>query len=188
MRTEVVPVARPGYVWDGGHWRWAGRGYVWVPGHWQPVTDGAHWVPGHWVQTRTELALDRRSLGTLDQPSYVIIYSRQRQTIMLKTLVAIALRGRGAFCVRRLSGAAGLLSRRRSSCIEQSHAGAPGRSPTRREAVQHVQRDQDALNEKDPDASCWPASSRQEPGSGSRDGRAQAAASARARDPHAGRP
>ncbi|WP_031363366.1 YXWGXW repeat-containing protein [Caballeronia sordidicola] len=50
MRTEVVPVARPGYVWDGGHWRWAGRGYEWVPGHWRPVRIGAHWVPGHWVQ------------------------------------------------------------------------------------------------------------------------------------------
>jgi hypothetical protein len=50
MRTEVVPVARPGYVWDGGHWRWAGRGYEWVPGHWRPVRVGAHWVPGHWVQ------------------------------------------------------------------------------------------------------------------------------------------
>jgi hypothetical protein len=50
MRTEVVPMARPGYVWDGGHWRWAGRGYEWVPGHWRPVRIGAHWVPGHWVQ------------------------------------------------------------------------------------------------------------------------------------------
>jgi WXXGXW repeat (2 copies) len=50
MRTEVVPVARPGYVWDGGHWRWAGGGYKWVPGHWRPVRVGAHWVPGHWVQ------------------------------------------------------------------------------------------------------------------------------------------
>jgi hypothetical protein len=50
MRTEIVPAGRPGYVWDGGHWRWAGRGYEWVPGHWRPVRVGAHWVPDHWVQ------------------------------------------------------------------------------------------------------------------------------------------
>ena len=50
MRTEVVPVARPGYVWDGGHWRWSGRDYIWVPGHWRPVQVGARWIPGHWVQ------------------------------------------------------------------------------------------------------------------------------------------
>ncbi|MGV7247146.1 YXWGXW repeat-containing protein, partial [Caballeronia sp. M23-90] len=36
-RVEVVPAVRPGYVWDAGHWRWAGRGYEWVPGHWRPV-------------------------------------------------------------------------------------------------------------------------------------------------------
>jgi len=35
MRVEVVPVARPGYAWENGHWRWAGRGYAWVPGHWR---------------------------------------------------------------------------------------------------------------------------------------------------------
>lgn len=50
LRAEPVPPGRAGYVWDGGHWRWAGRGYAWVPGHWRPVRVGAHWVPGHWVQ------------------------------------------------------------------------------------------------------------------------------------------
>lgn len=49
MRMEPVPVARPGYAWDRGHWRWAGRGYEWIPGHWQPVMRGARWEPGHWV-------------------------------------------------------------------------------------------------------------------------------------------
>ncbi|MDR3411450.1 MAG: YXWGXW repeat-containing protein, partial [Formivibrio sp.] len=40
MRAEMVPRARPVYVWDQGHWRWAGRGYAWVPGHWRPVMHG----------------------------------------------------------------------------------------------------------------------------------------------------
>ncbi len=48
-RVEVVPGPRQGYVWDAGHWRWAGRHYAWVPGHWQPVREG-RWVPGRWEQ------------------------------------------------------------------------------------------------------------------------------------------
>lgn len=48
MRVEAVPVERPGYVWDRGHWRYEGRGYAWVPGHWQPVMRNARWEPGHW--------------------------------------------------------------------------------------------------------------------------------------------
>lgn len=48
MRMEPVPMARPGYAWDNGHWRWDGRGYVWAPGHWQPMRHNARWMPGHW--------------------------------------------------------------------------------------------------------------------------------------------
>lgn len=48
-RVEVVPVARPGYVWVGGHWRWVQGAYVWEPGHWEMVRVGYHWVPGHWA-------------------------------------------------------------------------------------------------------------------------------------------
>jgi hypothetical protein len=47
-RVEVAPGVRPGYVWDGGHWRWAGHGYAWEPGHWRAVRVGYHWAPGHW--------------------------------------------------------------------------------------------------------------------------------------------
>jgi hypothetical protein len=48
-RMEVVPAARPGYVWDPGHWRWNHGTYMWAPGHWQPVRAGYRWIPGHWV-------------------------------------------------------------------------------------------------------------------------------------------
>lgn len=48
-RVEVVPPARPGYVWDPGHWHWAHGNYVWVQGHWRPARVGYRWVPGHWV-------------------------------------------------------------------------------------------------------------------------------------------
>jgi hypothetical protein len=50
LRAEVIPGPRRGYVWDAGHWRWAGRGYAWVPGHWRAVRVGARWAPGQWVQ------------------------------------------------------------------------------------------------------------------------------------------
>lgn len=48
MRAEIVPGGRNGFVWDPGHWHWAGNGYVWLPGHWQQMHEG-RWVPGHWV-------------------------------------------------------------------------------------------------------------------------------------------
>ncbi|MGC5702110.1 YXWGXW repeat-containing protein [Pseudomonas sp. NFXW11] len=48
VRYEPVPLARPGYAWDRGHWRWHRGGYAWVPGHWQPVMRRGQWVPGHW--------------------------------------------------------------------------------------------------------------------------------------------
>ena len=48
MRVEGIPMERPGYAWDRGHWRWEGRGYAWVPGHWQRVMRNARWEPGHW--------------------------------------------------------------------------------------------------------------------------------------------
>ncbi len=47
-RVEVIPMARHGYAWDRGHWRWEGHGYAWVAGHWQPVMRNARWEPGHW--------------------------------------------------------------------------------------------------------------------------------------------
>jgi hypothetical protein len=53
-RVEVVTVAPgPGYVWAGGHWRWAGQSYVWAPGRWiLPDRGRSYWVAGHWAQDR----------------------------------------------------------------------------------------------------------------------------------------
>jgi len=62
--VETVPaVPGPGYIWQGGYWRWDGYRYVWigghyvtapyggavwVPGHWRHAPGGWAWVPGHW--------------------------------------------------------------------------------------------------------------------------------------------
>ncbi len=49
--VETVVVARPGYVWVPGFYRWSGRAYVWVAGRYVvPPRPRAVWVPGHWVQ------------------------------------------------------------------------------------------------------------------------------------------
>ncbi len=49
-RYEVVPVARPGYVWAPGFWFWEGRRHVWHPGHWVVERPGYIWVADGWEQ------------------------------------------------------------------------------------------------------------------------------------------
>jgi hypothetical protein len=54
LKVEVIPAApthkpRDWFVWDPGHWAWAGGKYDWVPGHWiERPRLKAVWVPGHW--------------------------------------------------------------------------------------------------------------------------------------------
>lgn len=50
MRVEVVPEARPGYVWVRGHWTYQHGQYVWRPGYWQVQRVGYVYHPGRWVQ------------------------------------------------------------------------------------------------------------------------------------------
>ncbi len=49
-RYERV-IARPGWVWAPGHWRWAPRAqrYVWAPGYWIAARPGWRWVGPRWV-------------------------------------------------------------------------------------------------------------------------------------------
>lgn len=49
-RYEVMPVARPGYVWVPGHWQWAGSRHVWVAGHWLRERPGYYYTQPVWVQ------------------------------------------------------------------------------------------------------------------------------------------
>lgn len=49
-RHEVVPAARPGYVWANGHYEWRGNQYVWVPGHWITARSGYEFREPRWVQ------------------------------------------------------------------------------------------------------------------------------------------
>ena len=48
-RHEVVPAARPGYVWAPGHYQWVHNNYVWRRGHWVAERPGYAYVPPTWV-------------------------------------------------------------------------------------------------------------------------------------------
>ena len=48
--VEVVPVARPGYVWVPGYWAWHHDRHVWIRGRHVVERPGYYWVPDRWVQ------------------------------------------------------------------------------------------------------------------------------------------
>ncbi|MDB5985237.1 MAG: hypothetical protein JWR16_290 [Nevskia sp.] len=49
-REEVVPAARPGYVWAPGYWDYDGHQHVWRGGQWVHERHGQHWVADRWDQ------------------------------------------------------------------------------------------------------------------------------------------
>jgi WXXGXW repeat (2 copies) len=49
-RHEVVPIARPGFVWAPGYWDWRNGRHVWVKGHWVRERKGYYWHPNRWEQ------------------------------------------------------------------------------------------------------------------------------------------
>ena len=49
-RAEVVPSARPGWVWAPGHYEWRGNEYTWVEGHWMRDRAGYEYREPRWVQ------------------------------------------------------------------------------------------------------------------------------------------
>ncbi len=50
LRAEVVPAARPGYLWAPGYWNWNGRRHVWVGGTWVRERPGYVYRRPEWVQ------------------------------------------------------------------------------------------------------------------------------------------
>jgi hypothetical protein len=50
--VETMEV-RPGYIWIGGRYNWAGGRWVWMNGHYEAERVGYVWAPGSWqVQGR----------------------------------------------------------------------------------------------------------------------------------------
>lgn len=48
LPVEVVPAARPGYVWAPGFYEWRAQRYHWRPGHWVRARLGQVYVPARW--------------------------------------------------------------------------------------------------------------------------------------------
>lgn len=48
MPVEVVPAARPGYIWAPGFYQWQAERYQWRPGHWERARPGQVYVPARW--------------------------------------------------------------------------------------------------------------------------------------------
>lgn len=59
VRYEVVPAARPGYLWAPGFWNWNGRGHVWSAGHWERARSGQLYEPAEWRQDGDQWKLKR---------------------------------------------------------------------------------------------------------------------------------
>lgn len=57
--VEVVPVARPGYVWVPGYWAWHRDRHIWLRGHWVVERPGYVWVPDRWIQHGPQWQLQR---------------------------------------------------------------------------------------------------------------------------------
>ena len=47
-RMEVVPAARPGWVWAPGHYEWRHGNYVWTRGYWVRERPGYAYVAPAW--------------------------------------------------------------------------------------------------------------------------------------------
>lgn len=66
-RYEVVPAARPGYVWQPGYWDWRNNRHHWVKGYWVKERHNMYWHPNRWEQHDGRWVLER---GTWDHQRY----------------------------------------------------------------------------------------------------------------------
>jgi hypothetical protein len=49
-QVEVVPEARPGYVWSPGYWNYENGSHVWVGGTYIADRPGYRYTPNHWEE------------------------------------------------------------------------------------------------------------------------------------------
>jgi hypothetical protein len=68
-RHEVMPGARPGYIWQPGYYDWRGGHHVWVKGYWVKERRGMYWHPNRWEQRDGKWSLER---GRWDRERFVM--------------------------------------------------------------------------------------------------------------------
>jgi YXWGXW repeat-containing protein len=66
-RVEVMPAARPGYVWVPGYWDWRGGRHYWVAGNWVRERRGYVYAPPAWVEEGGHWRLHRGAWGRGDR-------------------------------------------------------------------------------------------------------------------------
>jgi hypothetical protein len=59
VRYEMVPAARPGYLWSPGYWNAKSNHHVWKSGHWERERDGYRYAQPTWSQHDNRWQLDR---------------------------------------------------------------------------------------------------------------------------------
>ncbi len=75
-RTEIVPAARPGYVWAPGYWNWNGRRHVWVNGNYVRERRGYAYAAQVWVQEGDRWRFRRGGWGDRDHDGVPNRYDR----------------------------------------------------------------------------------------------------------------
>lgn len=66
-RYEVIPAARPGYVWQPGYWEWDHGRHRWHRGYWVREKRGHYWHPSRWEQRDGRWVFER---GRWDRERY----------------------------------------------------------------------------------------------------------------------
>lgn len=89
-RHEVIPAARPGYIWAPGYWDWHEGRHVWKRGHWVRERKGYYWHPSRWEERngrwhfeqgrwdRERYAENRRAWGDRDHDGIPNKYDHDR--------------------------------------------------------------------------------------------------------------
>ncbi|MGZ5031811.1 MAG: hypothetical protein ACXWAC_01320 [Usitatibacter sp.] len=67
-RHEIMPAARPGFVWQPGYWDWRDGRHHWVKGYWVKERRGMYWHPSRWEQRDGKWVLER---GRWDRQRWV---------------------------------------------------------------------------------------------------------------------
>ena len=77
-REEVVPAARPGKQWVGGHWEWRNNRHAWVRGTWINDRRGYVYSQPVWAETNGRWSMTRGNWRRGDRDGDGVPNSRDR--------------------------------------------------------------------------------------------------------------
>jgi hypothetical protein len=77
-REEMVPAARPGKQWVGGHWEWRNSKHAWVKGTWINDRRGYVYTQPAWAETNGRWAMQRGNWRKNDRDGDGVPNNRDR--------------------------------------------------------------------------------------------------------------